>query len=746
MIGLIRPVIPDPPSGFYLKQAVLTTFDLDMDTFFNLIGPDQEPEKYIIFRGDGDFYDTSGEEDASWSLRSQVVKVAWLEQNGFPEAFFHAKVWLFEYQNASGLSQWHLIIHSANIFPYDNLETVLHFSGSDTEKAQAETEPLCDFFLSLQPFITDDVSEAQQKRIQIGTMIRHLKSVRFTPCEPPASDILQQAAFSSGQYTFFGPSCSSLPFLHETYDEMLVISPVITPERLSALAGNAAEGGRCVVLTNTDTVGRILGKSDPGVCWLVPRAQDPYVHAKLFLVRKNKNWQLYCGSMNLTDYAIDRNIEYMVRLDVTGCIRSIENFLAAFTGRDEEEITKELGQYTSEAVHFDSEVFRQASGIQTRISYLSRMIQKRKYDEEECRQVIPFLLSSHFTDALAWFLSDPDTPSIPLRNTVMVNQKARDTYILPAEEMVMLGLINHTLHQYDSLFSKNVFLHIRSRSPADLFRKIRTSPGFENLYLFRTDIHAFDPSMDADILSASIHRLFSFDPSFCSFLDRIIMRKAYRLEPDGPVFTDGPAQPTGLPLCGFLENVYLQDFDELLEKNSAFYARCGDDILIGAPTGEKIVILKEMAETAIKEKNLSLSDNKTLLLDPGEPFVFMGWSISGRNIDFSEEALKRIEKRIRAMALHLLVRYKQEGIPAALRLPSLVRYVNRAVKTSGIRSSFRIVTVPEGLRKIDRMICDAIRTAVTGKTGKGKYRLSYKTIQAWGYRSLVSQYYMQLSK
>ncbi|MBR4444535.1 MAG: hypothetical protein IKS37_01385 [Solobacterium sp.] len=42
------------------------------------------------------------------------------------------------------------------------------------------------------------------------------------------------------------------------------------------------------------------------------------------------------------------------------------------------------------------------------------------------------------------------------------------------------------------------------------------------------------------------------------------------------------------------------------------------------------------------------------------------------------------------------------------------------------------------------MIYDGIRTAVTGKTGIRKYRLSYKTIQTWGYRSLVSQYYRYL--
>lgn len=76
----------------------------------------------------------------------------------------------------------------------------------------------------------------------------------------------------------------------------------------------------------------------------------------------------------------------------------------------------------------------------------------------------------------------------------------------------------------------------------------------------------------------------------------------------------------------------------------------------------------------------------------------------------------------------------------------MIRYIDHSIAKSGITSAFRIVTVPDGLRQIDRIITDAVRTAVTGKTGKGKYRLSYQTIQEWGYRSLVSRYYRHLSR
>lgn len=229
-------------------------------------------------------------------------------------------------------------------------------------------------------------------------------------------------------------------------------------------------------------------------------------------------------------------------------------------------------------------------------------------------------------------------------------------------------------------------------------------------------------------------------------MDRMIRRKAYRLEPEGTIYTDGTAQQTGLPLCGFLENVYLQDFDKQMERRAAFYARCGDDILIGARTREEIEALAELARHIAAEKRLSLSEKKTQILEPGEPFLFLGWKIDGGTVDFSDEALQRIGRSIRKASRSLLIRYRKAGVPSVLRLPAAVRQANQSMQRSGIFASFRIVTVPDGLRKIDRMICEAIRTVSTGKNGKAKYRISYEAIRSWGYSSLVNRYYRRLSR
>ena len=743
------PEFPCPPAGAVLQEAVLTTYDLDLNTLRTWIGPDGEAEKYIVFRGDGDFYDSP-----DFNPRPPVIKAAWpLSENGIAEAYFHAKVRILEYLCASGERIWHLVINSANIVPYDNLETALFFYGEDTGEEQPAAAPVRALFRHLLSFVTDDIPEAESLRARLNGLIRRLETVRFLPfapdeCGPGVSRPLQEAACTAGEISFIAPHCRDIPFLSETFGEILVISPFITPRRLRELAEHTTAGGRCVVFTNAGTAGSVLSADTPDVCWVLPRRDDPYVHAKLYLIRKNGMWELYCGSMNLTDYAVEHNTECMVRLSSPASVTGIESFLAAFCGRSEKEIAEELAQYGEEKILPDahSPVFEEAAGITARTGYLRRLLDRRRYGEEESREVIAFLLSAQCPKDLKRLLTDPCSPSVPLRRTITVRNKQRDIYSLPLREMVLLGLLNHVLHRYDDLFSQNIFLHILNRKPSDVFAKIRNTPEFPELFLFRTDIHAFDPSMDADVLCTGIRRLFSFDEPLSAFLKRLVRRGTYRTEENGPVYTGGPAQMTGLPLGGFFENVYLQDFDSRMEQNAVFYVRCGDDILAGARTMEEIRALRETAEKAAAEKHLTLSESKSMILRPEEPFVFLGWTVSGNRIDFSETALQAIEETIRRKTEYMLIRCRKNGIPPVLRVPLLVRYAMRSTESSGLLSSFGIVTVPDGLKKIDRMITDAIRTAATGKTGNGRFRVSYKTLRMWGYRSLVNRYFRRVSR
>ena len=53
------------------------------------------------------------------------------------------------------------------------------------------------------------------------------------------------------------------------------------------------------------------------------------------------------------------------------------------------------------------------------------------------------------------------------------------------------------------------------------------------------------------------------------------------------------------------------------------------------------------------------------------------------------------------------------------------------------------LTPREVVRELDRYMQDCIRYIVAGNHGKKRYNLRYATLQAWGYRPLVHEYYAQ---
>lgn len=145
------------------------------------------------------------------------------------------------------------------------------------------------------------------------------------------------------------------------------------------------------------------------------------------------------------------------------------------------------------------------------------------------------------------------------------------------------------------------------------------------------------------------------------------------------------------------------------------------------------------------EKKLIVNEHKTVIASPGDKVAYLGWNIVNGEIDFSDEAILGIQKTIKKKTKELLIMYGKKKLPHVLRLPSILKYVNHYQKSEFFLNSFEKVTTTEGLKKIDKMIMDLIRTVVSGKTGNLKYKIKYKSIQAFGYKSLVNQYYEYIS-
>ena len=547
--------------------------------------------------------------------------------------------------------------------------------------------------------------------------------------------------FPADDFEFIAPYCENISLFNEEYDEILVIAPFINVETINALLSKKKDGGRCVILSQPKIEESLILGGVQGVHYLSPGIDSRFIHAKIYLVRKGDVWDLYAGSMNLSDYSVAKNVEAMVHLKNIKSIGYVELFLKRFLGYD---VTEELQQYVHPLENKGvSPVFNDAYKIETRIRYIRKLLLNKKYEEDYMNRVSSYLLSRQSALDLADF-AEFKKEIIPTRNQITTGTKKRFVYKLSFEENTLLGLLNYSLHQYDRLFSKNVFLHILDRSIDNAFIKIHETEGLKDLYLLKTDIHSFDPSMDKGVLCAQIDRLLPFDPHFCRYAKTIANESRYRLEGDDHIYTDEIIHQTGLPLGGFFENVYLHDFDFAMEK-APLYLRCGDDVLIGAKTKEEAEALLKTIVSLLGEKKLSISENKTTITGPGEPLSYLGWNIINGEVDFTDTALQLIQKTIKKKTKDMLIMYGSRKMPNALRLPSVVKYVRHYQKNEYFVTCFKRITTVEGLKKIDKMIMDLIRTVVSGKTGNLKYKVKYESIQAFGYKSLVNQYYEYLA-
>ena len=721
-----------PPEEYELTQAVMTTFDLDLAVLKSFPGLTDAPGKYTVFRGEGEFTDLPVSDPVREALLASVVTVPFPKmKDGRPAGYAHGKIALFDHVRA-GEHLYHLLITSANISAYDNLETYTVFSGRETGMEQAGTLPLIDYMNILNSYAEG----------RLDDVIERLREVRFTPLPEYACEEHSFIALCPGK-------TSGEDILSEPFDELLVIAPFINCKECLSLATAANENARLVILSQTPEIRRLIkdgliteASGLPVRLHLIPQSKtQKYIHAKIYLRRTGKEWDLFTGSMNLTPFAMTRNLEFMVRRVRPLGISSLEDYLTSFfSGSVSEEDVRHLLSSDDDCfIKTDSGFCRRAASPELRQAQLSDIIKRNKYPEDQADLITEYLLSPQCSVDIINMLHGNESAALPVRRRSVAKGKSRETYVFSLKDRILQGMVNRALHDFDSWSSPKLYSHIKGRNKENILTEIRQYPNFGDLWIFKTDIHDYDGSMDADILSGALRHIPGLDPLCITFLETFISRHAY-LE-NGILHNDAPAVQTGSPLCGFFENIYLRDIDIMLTEKAAFYARYADDILFAASTEEELDGLIHTLIQELEKKKLKLNESKTLLLAPGTSFAYLGWNINGDQVDLSSKKLVELRTAIRAETKRLLIACKKNHLPEKMRLFLVISRANRLIDLWGLSEVFRVVSVHDGLREIDRMFYDMIRIVASGKTGSSRYRIRHEQIIKWGYKSLVNRYY-----
>lgn len=367
-----------------------------------------------------------------------------------------------------------------------------------------------------------------------------------------------------------------------------------------------------------------------------------------------------------------------------------------------------------------------------------------KYEEKDLRK---FISNEEYLPVVEKILTNQPFPLPQLRelNKKSTNKK-RIVFVFDREENYILKAIAYLLNKYDFVFSNNLYSFRKEIGVKKAITELVKKPNITSLYSYKVDIHDYFNSVDTYMLLPLLKKTLSDDEQLFDFISGII-KDPYVRDKDKVVCRKKGIM-AGMPISGFLANLYLKELDEWFWEHNITYARYSDDIIVFAETQELISEYEQKIKHILAEKNLEINCKKEYKTNPNEPWEFLGFCVDENGIDLADISLQKMKDKMRRKA-RALVRWKNRtGACNERAILAFIRHFNRKFydnpkqhEVTWCRWYFPTITTSKSLRILDEYMVSCIRYIATGKHTKANYNLRYEEIKELGYRSLVNAYY-----
>ena len=340
------------PDKYKLDFAIGTTYSLDLDA---LVGASlalglsedtdskiaQNPiallealrvtgDKIALFCEAGQIHLSSKVTSLYMLLEQMVYQVKTPKKKGiaaYPS--FHPKFWLIRYVNEQGEPLYRVVILSRNLTFDRSWDITFCMDGKKSSIETEKNQPVNDFIEYLLRYLPNEKSAA--KRTKIRAMLRELPYIHF---ETDSKEFYDYDFIPVGVKNTDGGfhSIKDYPLFTDTFHEILVMSPFLSDGIIKdfndrnkyiehtdytlitrAMSLPRLKPESCAnfkIYTIKDNVidgESIVSEEDNDI-----QKQD--IHAKVYMVRKNSDADLYLGSLNASHNAVSGNIEFMIRL------------------------------------------------------------------------------------------------------------------------------------------------------------------------------------------------------------------------------------------------------------------------------------------------------------------------------------------------------------------------------------------------------------------------------------------------
>ena len=336
-----------PPVGFHLDFAVGTTYSLDLDALVGAciaLGLSEETDsallnnpicllealrstgdKVALFCEGGQIHMPNNVTPLYVLLEKMVFQVTTRKYRGLSRyPSFHPKFWLLKYVNDEKEVMYRVAVLSRNLTFDRSWDVTFCMDGWLTDTATEKNDPVCDFLAYLSGFAGD-------KKLAIRRMMRELPYVEFELNSKEFYDydfIPVGVKAEDGSYH----NITEYPLFTDSFHEVLIMSPFLSNGIIKDFNDRNPyiNHSEYVLLTRAMSLGKLKAKDcanfkiytlkDAIVDGETLISEDNSsilqqdIHAKIYMVRKYSDTDLYLGSLNASHNAINGNVEFMMRL------------------------------------------------------------------------------------------------------------------------------------------------------------------------------------------------------------------------------------------------------------------------------------------------------------------------------------------------------------------------------------------------------------------------------------------------
>ncbi len=331
------------------------------------------------------------------------------------------------------------------------------------------------------------------------------------------------------------------------------------------------------------------------------------------------------------------------------------------------------------------------------------------------------------------------------------SDKKRTVYTYPGDENTVLKLLTWMiLRKYDGIFSRNLYSFRPGRTAKDAVRDLLKTGVVMKSYSYKVDIRDYFNSVPVARLLPMLKNVLEDDPRLYSFLEKLLLET--RVSDRGKVTVERKGIMAGTPLSSFYADLYLSELDRHFDAAGVIYARYSDDIIVFSPDEAEVKKHACFIRSFLDENSLDVNPAKENFGDPGDGFVFLGFSCADGRVDIAPSTLKKLKQKMRRKRDALSRWQKRNGLGGEKAARAFIRIFNRKLLESPADNElswshwfFPVINTSDSLHEIDLYAQDCLRYLISGKHTKARFNVRYEDLKALGFRSLVHAYYERIA-